>query len=105
MPKTNLGKWSVVLIPLMVILFFIGTSLAGTIYDSVSAGDNLFEDIVSRPLLAISMLLGFGAGIAAFVIGLISLIKQKERAILVFISTLIVAVLTFYVIAELLFSF
>ena len=46
MPKTNLGKWSVVLIPVMFVLFFIGSSLTDSWYESVPAGDTLFADII-----------------------------------------------------------
>jgi len=103
MPKTNLGKWSVGLILAMFVLLFIGSSLTNTLYASVSAGGTILADIISRPALAISMLVGFGAGISAFVTGLISIIKQKERAVLVYGSTLIGAALTLFLIAEFLF--
>jgi len=103
MPKTNLGKWSVVLIPVMFVLFFIGSSLTDSLYESVPAGGTILKDIISRPVLAISMLIGMGAGIAAPVTGLISIIKQKERALLVYLSTLVGAGLTLFLIAEFLF--
>jgi undecaprenyl pyrophosphate phosphatase UppP len=92
MPKSKLGKWSVWLIPAMVILFLIGLSLPTILYKSVPAGDSPISDIMNRPALAISMLLGFGAGCAAFVTGLISIIKKKERAFFVYVCTLIGAV-------------
>jgi len=103
MPKTILGKWSVGLILAMFALFKIGFSLTDTLYESVPAGGTILEDIVSRPALAISMLAGFGSGFSALVAGLISIIKQKERNLLVYISTLIGAALTLYLIAEFLF--
>lgn len=103
MPKTNLGKWSVGLIPAMFALFVIGTSLANSLYDSVPAGNSLFDDILSRPALALSMLIGFGAGITALVTGLIGIIKHKERAVLVYLSTLVGLAVTFFVIAEFFF--
>ena len=103
MPKTNLGKWSVGLILIMFVLFFIGTTFADTLYGSVPAGGTIPADIISRPAIAISMLAGFGAGISALITGLISIIKQRERAFLVFLSTLIGAALTLYLIAEFLF--
>jgi len=100
MPKTNCGKWSVGLIFMMFVLLFVGSSLTNTLYESITAGDTIFADIISRPALALSMLAGFGAGISALVTGLISIIKQKERAVLVFVSTLVGAALTLFLIAE-----
>ncbi len=102
MPKTILGKWSVGLILAMFALFIIGFALTDTLYESVPAGGTILEDIVSRPALAISMLVGFGSGFSALVTGLISIIKQKERAFLVYVSTLVGATFTLYIIAELL---
>ena len=87
----------------MFVLFVIGSSLTNTLYESVPAGGTIFADIISRPALAISMLVGFGAGISALVTELISIIKQKERAVLVYISTLVGAALTLFLIGEFLF--
>lgn len=103
MPKTNEGKWSVGLVLAMFVLFVIGSSLPNTLYESVPAGDTILKDISARPVLAISMLIGFGAGISAPITGLMSIIKRGERAILVYGSTLVGAALTIYVIAELMF--
>ena len=98
MPKTNLGKWSVGLILAMVILFFIGTSLPDILYESAPASNTLLDDIVNRPLLAFSMLAGVGSGISALITGLVAVLKRKERAVLVFVSTLVGAVVTLFVI-------
>lgn len=103
MPKTKLGKWSVWLIPAMVILFVVGLSLTNVLYQSVPAGDSPITDLIKRPALALSMLLGFGAGFAAFITGLISLIKKKERAFLVYASTLIGAAVIFFSVTMTLF--
>jgi hypothetical protein len=103
MPKTNLGKWSVGLILIMLVFFLIGTSLTDTLYESVPAGGTILADISSRPALALSMLLGMAAGFSALVTGLFSIIKHTERNVLVFVSTLIGAGLTLYLIGELLF--
>jgi hypothetical protein len=104
MPKTNLGKWSVWLVPAMVLLFFLGLSLTDTLYKGVPAGGTIWADLGSRPALALSMLAGFGAGIAAFVTGLISIIKYGERRALVFISTLVGAAVIVFLIAEFVFT-
>ena len=103
MPKSNLGKWSVVLAPAMFVLFVVGTSLTNSLYEGVPAGGTIFADILSRPVLALSMLAGFGAGISALVTGLISIIKKKERSVLVYLSTLIGVGITLFLIAEFIF--
>ena len=103
MPKTKYGKWSVWLIIAMVLLIIIGTSLTDSLYESVPAGRTILADIAARPALAMSMLLGFAAGVSALVIGLNSIIKLKDRKILVFLSTLIGAGVTLFQIAEFVF--
>ena len=50
MPKTQLGKWSVVLIPVMVVLILVGSSLANSLYKSVPAGRTIPADLLGRPL-------------------------------------------------------
>ncbi len=45
MPKTQLGKWSVVLITVMVVLILIGFSLADFLYESVPAGRTIPADL------------------------------------------------------------
>jgi len=100
MPKTFLGKWSLGLIIAMPLLFVIGTSFTNSLYKSVPAGDTILADIVSRPALALSMLAGFVSGISAFITGIIAIIKQKERALLVYLSTLMGAALILFIIGE-----
>ena len=103
MAKTTPGKWSILLIVAMFVLFFIGTSLADSLYESVPAGGTILADIKSRPALALSMLAGFCTGFSALITGLIGIIKQKERSFLVYLSILIGAGLTLFLIAEFLF--
>jgi len=100
MVKTNLGKWSIGLILAMPILFIIGTTLSSTIYDSVSSGETLWTEITGRPGVAIPMLTGFASGIAAFITGLIAVMKQKERSVLVYVAVLVGAVLIVFLAAE-----
>ncbi len=103
MPKTTLGKWSIGLILAMFILFIIGSSLPNILYESVPAGGTILKDVVARPFLAISMLVGMASGISAFVTGLVVIIKRKERAVLVYLSTLVGAAITLFLVAEILF--
>ena len=92
-PYTSLGKWSIWLIIAMPILFFIGSSFSNSIYQTIPAGNTIFADIAARPALALTMLAGMVAGVAAFITGLIAITKKKEKALLVYIATVIGALL------------
>jgi len=74
LPKTTLGKWSVGL----AIAFILSFLLAEVLY-----GYNPDSNQVPGVILAI---IGVGIGGSAFIIGLISVIKHKERSILTFIA-------------------
>lgn len=100
MPKTKLGKWSVKLIIAMPLLFLLGRLSMNLFYDSVSSGDSILEDIARRPMLAISMLAGMVSGVSAFVTGLVAIVRKKERAILVIVSTIIGAMVVLFLIGE-----
>lgn len=99
-PKTTLGKWSVYLILAMPVLLIIGTSFTNSLYESIPAGDTLLKDIAARPALALTMLAGMGAGISAFITGLLGIIRQKENALLVYVSTVIGALLMLFLLGE-----
>ena len=100
MAKTNMGKWSIGLILGMPLLFILGTTLSSTVYDSVSSGETIWADISGRPGVSIPMLTGFACGIAAFVTGLIAVIKQKERSLLVYAAVILGAVLIVFLAGE-----
>ena len=103
MPRNKLGSWSIGLIVLMPILFVLGTSFAGSLYKSTPGGATILADLTARPILALTMLAGMAVGIAAFITGLMGILKQKEKAILVFLSTVIGGLFIVYLIAELAF--
>jgi hypothetical protein len=102
-PKTIPGKWSVGLILAMPVLFFIGALFTGWIYRSVPAGETLLADLAARPALALTMLAGMAAGISAFILGFLGIVRQKENALLVYASTVIGALLLIFLIGEILF--
>jgi hypothetical protein len=89
-PKTNLGKrsaWLLVALAVFLAVFRINVLLGQR------GGDTFF----SNPFLAIPMLLAGISGIAAFITGLISIIRKKERAISVYLAVavgLIVLIVT-----------
>lgn len=99
-PQTTLGKWSIWLIIAMPILFFIGSSFTNSIYQSTPAGDTIFADIAARPALALTMLAGMATGIAAFITGLLAIIKKKDNALLVYIATILGALLILFLSGE-----
>ena len=103
MPKTKLGLWSVLLIIVMPILFFVGFSLTNSLYKSIASGKTILEDITLRPLLALSMLAGMLAGILSFIAGTIALIRKKERSPFVYISTAVGALLIIFLIGEIIY--
>jgi hypothetical protein len=103
MPKAKLGKWSVGLIIAMPLLFIIGTSFTNSLYRSVPAGDTILADIAVRPALALTMLAGMISGILAFITGLLDIVMKKEKAVLVYISSLIGALLVLFLSGEILF--
>ena len=102
-PKTKLGWWSLGLAAAMPVLFFIGMSFTNLLYKSVPAGNTILKDIAVRPALALTMLAGMVSGISAFIIGLIAIIRQKARALLVYGATLIGALLIIFLLGELIF--
>ena len=103
MPKTKLGLWSLILVIVMPILLLVGTSLSGSLYEGVPSGNDLLQDITARPLLALSILAGFACGAAAAVTGLIALLKEKDRAVLVYITTFIGVVTTILILGQMIF--
>jgi hypothetical protein len=103
LPSSTVGKWSVGLIIAMPLLFITGSSFTDTIYNGVPAGGTIPTDIVARPALALTMLAGMAAGISAFITGLLAINRKKDNAVLVFISSIIGALLLLFIAAELLF--
>lgn len=86
LPASVLGQWSLGLIITMPILFFIGSSFTNSIYKDVPAAGTITADIAARPALALTMLAGMAAGILSFILGLVAVIWQKERTLLVYIA-------------------
>ncbi|RMG81098.1 MAG: hypothetical protein D6707_05355 [Bacteroidetes bacterium] len=101
-PKSNLGKWSVGLIIIMPVLFFIGKSFVG-FYKPFSVGKTIPYDIILRPGVALSMLGGLISGIVSFLYGILGIVRKKDYSILVFISTLIGFLVLLFILAEIIF--
>ena len=83
LPKTRLGKWSVSLIGIFITFILIFYALIE--WADQRGGDTFFSNL----WLTIPILTAATAGISAFVTGVVSIIKKKERSILVYLSILI----------------
>jgi len=59
--------------------------------------------MVAWPALAFTMLLGMVAGISAFITGLIAMIREKERAVLVYVAAFIGMLFVLFLAGEVLF--
>jgi len=103
-PKSNLGKWSIGLIIMVPILFYLGMSFV-SFYERIPAGETILHDIIVRPGIALPMLAGFISGIAAFFTGLIDIRTKKDRSILVFLSTTIGFFVLLWCLAQFVFSY
>jgi len=101
-PKTILGKWSVVLIVVMPVFFYIGMSFV-SFYEFVPSGKTIPHDIVVRPGVALPMLAGFISGIVAFFVGIIGITRKKDHSILIFLSTAVGFLTLLWCLVEILF--
>ncbi len=93
MPKTVLGKWSV----WMGVAFAV---LLGTLMALAASGQTGGETFSDNLLLAIP---GFGAAlaaIAAFVLGALAVLKQRERAWSVYFTTVLGFLVLVFVVGE-----
>lgn len=96
MPHTTLGKWSVGLFGafIVLILIFFGFITAGQ-----RGGEGFFDNLY----LAIPGVLSGVCGIAAFVVGIIAIVKQRERSALTYVAVIIGALITLWIAAEIIF--
>ena len=97
-PKTQLGKWSVGL----AVAFFLLLATGMFVVSVQGPHDTHGETIFSNPALSVPMLSAGAAIVAAFFSGIISILKHKERSVLVFIATLIGLLALWFMIGEIL---
>ena len=97
MPTTITGRWSARLSTAVVVLLLFSVALAAL------SRRQLGDESPVRPLVIVLGLLAVASGIAAFVTGLVSLIRDKERSFLVYISTIIGLLIIFLLVGEFLF--
>ncbi len=82
-PQTKLGRYSVIAILTFVVLFILGRSIV--IVKGPFESPNFFNDPIPAAITVIAGVFG----VSAFFTGLVAVIKDKERAIPVFLSGVI----------------
>lgn len=84
LPRSSLGKWSVVLAIVFIIAFALLVGLIGALTDPdpFAEGFNPVLEVVFAIILV-------GTAGASFLTGLVGVIRRKERSLLVFVSMLI----------------
>lgn len=95
MPKTVMGWWSFGLI----IAFFLSFAFFLLIVASGQRGGQTF---FSNPWLAFSGISAAVFAISSFFVGIFSIVKNKERGVLVFLSTVIGFFVLLFVLGEIL---
>lgn len=101
LPQSNLGIWAVGLAALWPLLTIAGYAIVGALYPGAEAGATIIDDFRLRPWLAIIMMLGLAAGVAAFPASLLAIFKKQERSIFVFLAAVLSLFLVYLLIGEL----
>ncbi len=95
-PSTFLGSWSIRLIVFSLLVFIVFYSLVAS---GQRGGDTFFSNLA----LAITMLIAAILAVSSFSTGIIGIIRNRERAIFVYISTVIGFFVLLYGLAEIIF--
>jgi hypothetical protein len=96
-PKTLLGKWSSGLF-IIYLLLNIVASIVSFIQEPV-----VNETFYNRLAVNISAITGLVALIVAFILGIVSVTKSKERSLLVYIASFLGFMTLIFLIGELIF--
>lgn len=82
LPKAKWGKWSLIMMVISWIFFVMGSVLPW------KSGYSGFEIISQNPLQSIITVLILVAGCITFIAGFMSVVKNKERSVLVLLAIL-----------------
>jgi ABC-type transport system involved in multi-copper enzyme maturation permease subunit len=93
LPKTRLGKGSMIFIAIF-FLFFAALQIL------VAMGQRGGEGFPGNLLLFVPGVLAAASGVAAFFVGLFAIIRKRERGILVFISVFLGFLIIFFLFGE-----
>lgn len=95
MPQTRLGQWSVRLAGLFFAFFLV-------FWVFIMLGEKGGDTFFSNPLLTVPMLLAAISAILGFFVGIMGIMRDRERSILTFLSTGIGLIVGLFSLAEVL---
>lgn len=95
MSKTVLGKWSVKFITIFILFL-------AMFYLIISFGQRGGDTFFSNFWLTTPILIAGASGILAFITGIISIIKDRERSVIVFLSTALGLFVLIFILGEIL---
>lgn len=95
MPRSSAGKWSVGLL----VAFFLSLVSLRTL---VAFGEEGGEKLFSNPALAVTGILAGASAVLAFVAGISSILRSRERSPLVFVAAAIGLLVLLFLLGEVL---
>ena len=95
-PTTTLGTWSVRLTAAFILVLILFSAI-------LASGERGGEGFFSNLSLAIPMLIAAILAVSSFFTGIICIIRNKERAVFVFVSTSIGILVMLWGLAEIIF--
>ena len=98
LPKSALGRWSLGLAAAFILLFVLFQTFAAFVRRNPVPHPG-----PPSPVILIAVVADYISGIAAFVTGLISIIKSKERSILVFLVVAVGFLALLFLLGEVIF--
>ncbi len=99
LPKTSLGKWSIGLTIAFFLLFVLHQTFAATV-----RRNPLPNPDSPSPVILMVVVTDYVSGIISFLTGLISIIRNKERAFLVFLVVIAGFLALLFLIGEFLWA-
>ena len=98
LPKTSLGRWSVGLAAAFVLLFVLHQTFAASARRNPPANPT-----PPNPVIIMAVVADYISGIASIVTGIVSIMRRKERAILVFLVEIVGFFVLLFLLGEFLF--
>jgi len=104
LPETSVGKWSIWLILVFLVLFIIAQIIAAVGRDRGAFETEDLNNTYITSILRVIIPAGI-SGIAAFILGLVSIVKFEERSWLVYSSIILGFLVLSFVFGEFLFEY